>query len=53
MLAHDLWFIQIPALEKVLRTVLVYGGLAVLLRVGGKRGLAQLNTFDLVVMLPL
>ncbi|WP_319461852.1 DUF421 domain-containing protein [Micromonospora sp. RTP1Z1] len=42
---------QIPVLEKVLRTVLVYGGLAVLLRVGGKRELAQLNTFDLVVML--
>lgn len=47
----DLWHVQIPVLEKVLRTVLVYGGLAVLLRVGGKRELAQLNTFDLVVML--
>ncbi|WP_205862846.1 YetF domain-containing protein [Planosporangium thailandense] len=42
---------QIPVLEKVLRTVLVYGGLALLLRVGGKRDLAQLNSFDLVVML--
>ncbi|MEV6927242.1 YetF domain-containing protein [Dactylosporangium sp. NPDC051485] len=42
---------QIPTLEKVLRTVLVYGGLALLLRVGGKRDLAQLNSFDLVVML--
>jgi len=41
----------IPALEKVLRTVLVYGGLALLLRLAGKRDLAQLNTFDLVVML--
>lgn len=51
MIAHDLWTIQIPVLEKVLRTVLVYGGLAVLLRVGGKRGLAQLNSFDLVVMM--
>lgn len=51
MISHDLWTIQIPVLEKVLRTVLVYGGLAVLLRVGGKRGLAQLNSFDLVVML--
>lgn len=51
MIWHDLWTIQIPVLEKVLRTVLVYGGLAILLRVGGKRGLAQLNTFDLVVML--
>jgi uncharacterized membrane protein YcaP (DUF421 family) len=47
----DLWHLQIPLLEKVLRTVLVYGGLAVLLRLGGKRELAQLNSFDLVVML--
>jgi uncharacterized membrane protein YcaP (DUF421 family) len=47
----DLWHVQIPLLEKVLRTVLVYGGLAVLLRLGGKRELAQLNSFDLVVML--
>lgn len=43
--------IQIPAWEKIVRTVLVYGGLAVLLRLAGKRDLAQLNTFDLVVML--
>ena len=35
----------------MLRAVLVYGGLAVLLRLGGKRDLAQLNSFDLVVML--
>jgi uncharacterized membrane protein YcaP (DUF421 family) len=41
----------IPIAEKVLRTVAVYGGLAVLLRIGGKRDLAQLNSFDLVVML--
>ncbi|MCO5996716.1 DUF421 domain-containing protein [Actinoallomurus rhizosphaericola] len=38
-------------MEKLLRTVLVYIGLAVLLRLGGKRDLAQLNSFDLVVML--
>jgi len=47
----DMFTIQIPVLEKILRTVLVYGGLAVLLRLAGKRDLAQLNTFDLVVML--
>ncbi|WP_435174498.1 DUF421 domain-containing protein [Actinacidiphila sp. bgisy145] len=51
MIWHDLWNMQIPASEKVLRTVLVYIGLAVLLRVAGKRDLAQLNSFDLVVML--
>ena len=47
----DLLHVQIPLIEKVLRTVLVYGGLAVLLRLGGKRDLAQLNSFDLIVML--
>jgi uncharacterized membrane protein YcaP (DUF421 family) len=47
----DMFDLGAPALEKVLRTVLVYGGLAVLLRLAGKRDLAQLNTFDLVVML--
>ncbi|HEX3649349.1 MAG TPA: YetF domain-containing protein [Pseudonocardiaceae bacterium] len=47
----DLFTIQVSALDKSLRTVLVYGGLALLLRVAGKRDLAQLNTFDLVVML--
>jgi uncharacterized membrane protein YcaP (DUF421 family) len=41
----------IPVAEKVIRTVAVYGGLAVLLRLGGKRDVAQLNSFDLVVML--
>ena len=51
MITHDLWHIQIPVLEKVIRTVAVYGGLAVLLRLAGKRDLAQLNSFDLVVML--
>ncbi len=47
----DLFQIQIPVLEKVLRTVGVYGGMAILLRLAGKRDLAELNTFDLVVML--
>lgn len=47
----DLFHLQVPVLDKVLRTVLVYAGLAILLRVAGKRDLAQLNTFDLVVML--
>ncbi|MBV9950903.1 MAG: DUF421 domain-containing protein [Acidimicrobiia bacterium] len=41
----------IPLAEKVIRTVAVYAGLIVLLRVGGKRDLAQLNSFDLVVLL--
>ena len=47
----DLVVPGIPLLEKVLRTVLVYVAIAVLLRLVGKRNLAQLNTFDLVVVL--
>ncbi|MCL2780701.1 MAG: DUF421 domain-containing protein [Actinomycetia bacterium] len=53
MISTDLWHVSIPLAEKVIRTVLVYVGLAVLLRLGGKRNLAQLNSFDLVVMLML
>ncbi|GGQ87006.1 hypothetical protein GCM10010195_48410 [Kitasatospora griseola] len=48
---HDMFQAGISYGEKTLRTVLVYLALLVLLRVIGKRGLAQLNTFDLVVML--
>ena len=40
-------------LEKVLRPVFVYVFLVLLLRVFGKRELAQLNPFDLVVLLSL
>jgi uncharacterized membrane protein YcaP (DUF421 family) len=47
----ELWTIGIPAADKVVRTVAVYAGLAVLLRLAGKRNLAQLNSFDLVVVL--
>ncbi|TDB76195.1 DUF421 domain-containing protein [Micromonospora sp. KC723] len=48
---HDLLLVQIPLAEKVLRSVAVYLFLVVALRLGGKRELAQLNTFDLVVLL--
>jgi uncharacterized membrane protein YcaP (DUF421 family) len=41
---------QIPLAEKVLRTVLVYALIALLFRVAGKRGMANLNTFDFVVI---
>ena len=40
-----------PLVEKVLRPVIVYFALVVLLRVFGKRELAQLNPFDLIVLL--
>ena len=42
-----------PLLEKILRPVIVYLCLIVFLRLFGKRELAQLNPFDLVVLLSL
>lgn len=46
----DMFVIQIPIAEKILRTVLVYLVILVLFRVAGKRGMAALNTFDFVVL---
>lgn len=43
----------VPVIEKILRPIVVYLFLVVLLRVFGKRELAQLNPFDLVVLLSL
>lgn len=45
--------LPLPIFEKLLRPVIVYLVLVVLLRVFGKRELAQLNPFDLVVLLSL
>ena len=45
--------IPIPILEKVVRAVLVYFCLILMLRLFGKRELAQLNPFDLIVLLTL
>jgi uncharacterized membrane protein YcaP (DUF421 family) len=54
---HDTWkdmFIMgLPLLEKILRPIIVYAFLVVGLRLSGKRELAQLNPFDLVVLLTL
>lgn len=47
----DLFRMEIPWDEKVIRTILVYLVILVILRVFGKRTLAQWNSFDLVVML--
>jgi uncharacterized membrane protein YcaP (DUF421 family) len=41
----------IPLVEKVLRTAVVYVTILVLLRLFGRRDLAQFTTFDLVVVL--
>ncbi|MGA2886903.1 MAG: YetF domain-containing protein [Terracidiphilus sp.] len=45
--------LPLPILEKLLRPVIVYLVLVLLLRIFGKRELAQLNPFDLVVLLSL
>src|SRR3954454_5432627 len=50
-MTHALTHLDLSYLEKAIRTVAVYGALAVLLRLAGKRDLAQLNSFDLVVVL--
>jgi uncharacterized membrane protein YcaP (DUF421 family) len=43
----------IPVAEKILRPIIVYAFLVIFLRAFGKRELAQLNPFDLVVLLSL
>src|SRR5215469_9471410 len=56
-MSHELYShmfqLPLPFLEKLLRPVIVYLVLVVLLRLFGKRELAQLNPFDLVVLLSL
>src|SRR5258707_6253893 len=52
-LLHDMFTFSIPLAEKIIRPILVYVFLILLLRVFGKRELAQLNPFDLVVLLSL
>lgn len=47
----DLFHLKLSVLEKILRPILVYFAVIVLLRLFGKRELAQLNPFDLVVLL--
>ncbi|MEH0109210.1 YetF domain-containing protein [Tersicoccus sp. MR15.9] len=41
---------QVPIVEKILRTVLVYLVIIVLFRITGKRGMAAMNTLDFVVL---
>ncbi len=51
---QDTFYLGFPVLlEKILRPVIVYGFLILALRPAGKRELAQLNPFDLVVLLTL
>ena len=50
---HDMFVLGLPVAEKILRPIVVYVFLIVGLRLAGKRELAQLNPFDLVVLLTL
>ena len=47
----NMFHLGLPVAEKVLRPVIVYSFLIVGLRLAGKREMAQLNPFDLVVLL--
>ncbi len=49
----DMFILGLPVLEKIARPVIVYLFLVIGLRLAGKRELAQLNPFDLVVLLTL
>src|SRR3954463_323391 len=48
---QDMFTLNLPLIEKIVRPILIYFVLVFLLRVFGKRELAQLNPFDLVVLL--
>jgi len=50
---QNMFHLGLPVVEKMLRPIIVYVFLVILLRVFGKRELAQLNPFDLVVLLSL
>jgi uncharacterized membrane protein YcaP (DUF421 family) len=52
-LIQNMFHLPLPVLEKILRPMIVYLFLVVFLRMFGKRELAQLNPFDLVVLLSL
>jgi uncharacterized membrane protein YcaP (DUF421 family) len=53
LIFDHMFALPLPLLEKLARPAIVYIALVVLLRLFGKRELAQLNPFDLVVLLSL
>jgi uncharacterized membrane protein YcaP (DUF421 family) len=52
-ISPDTFQLGVPVIEKIIRPIIVYIFLVAVLRVFGKRELAQLNPFDLVVLLSL
>lgn len=53
ILYQHMFQLPLPLAEKLLRPVIIYLALVVLVRLFGKRELAQLNPFDLIVLLSL
>jgi uncharacterized membrane protein YcaP (DUF421 family) len=53
LILQDLFVPGTSLVEKIVRPVAVYVFLIVILRIGGRRELGQLNAFDLVVLLTL
>jgi uncharacterized membrane protein YcaP (DUF421 family) len=47
----NMFYLSLPVAEKILRPIIIYLFLVIGLRIAGKRELAQLNPFDLVVLL--
>jgi uncharacterized membrane protein YcaP (DUF421 family) len=52
-ISKDLFHLQVPWAEKVIRAVVVYAFLLLALRLFGRRELGQFTAFDLVVLLTL
>jgi uncharacterized membrane protein YcaP (DUF421 family) len=50
---QNMFHLDLPVIEKIVRTIIVYFALILGLRLSGKRELAQLNPFDLIVLLML
>jgi hypothetical protein len=50
---HDMFWMAVPVIEKIFRATIVYLALMLGIRLAGKRELAQLNPFDLIVLLTL
>jgi len=50
---HDLLIPGLSIAEKIIRPVIIYFVLIIILRIAGKREMAQLNTFDMVVLISL
>jgi uncharacterized membrane protein YcaP (DUF421 family) len=49
----NMFHLDLPVLEKIVRPIIIYFFLVIGVRIAGKRQLAQLNPFDLVVLLTL